>query len=145
MIKATENLVVSSYGGKKLPSAVNNLAALRWYLFSKHQYEMEKLPPTASALKFKIFRSHFIALVLKRACLNFQQLPSFENYGWEIVNVNIMPIMTDELPAPLALVELSFCSCKTNCDSNQCKCYKNELICSDMCKCVECYNNHDEK
>ena len=52
--------------------------------------------------------------------------------------------MTDELPAPVALIELSVCSCKKDkCDSNRCKCYKNNLQCTDMCKCEDCKNTDD--
>ena len=51
----------------------------------------------------------------------------------------------NELPAPLALIELSLCSCKTNCYSNRCKCRKNRLICTDMCKCVGCENEDDDQ
>ena len=50
----------------------------------------------------------------------------------ESSNNSYAPIMTDELPTPLALIELSVCSCKTNCCSN--RCHKNTLICTDMCK-----------
>ena len=32
------------------PSALSNLAELRWYIFSKHQYESDKLPPTKMTL-----------------------------------------------------------------------------------------------
>ena len=52
-----------------------------------------------------------------------------------------MAMMTDELPAPIALVELSVCNCKTHCNNNRCKCYKNNLPCTDMCKCVNCEND----
>ena len=54
-----------------------------------------------------MIRSHFIALVLRRACWNFQQLPSFENYGRKIRQEKIVATLTDELPAQMSLVELS--------------------------------------
>lgn len=78
--------------------------------------------------------------------MNMQRLPSFEGFGWEVVNDRIVPIMTDELPAPVALIELSVCSCKkAKCDSNRCKCYKNNLQCTDMCKCLSCENTDDQR
>ena len=49
----------------------------------------------------------------------------------------------DNLPAPMALLELSMCGCKTNCTSNRCKYLKNNLICIDMCKCENCQNIED--
>ena len=39
----------------KRPSNINTLHQLRWYLFSKFQYDFEKLPPTSSALRFAIY------------------------------------------------------------------------------------------
>ena len=50
------------------------------------------------------------------------------------------PIMTDNLPAPLALIELSIYNCKGGCSTRRCKCFKNSLVCTDMCKCSACNN-----
>ena len=68
-----------------------------------------------SALKYKVFRSHYITMVLRRSLLPLQILPSPLNYDWEISDQRYVPIMTDELPAPLAIIELTS-NCKTNCD-----------------------------
>ena len=94
---------------------INTLAKLRWFMFSKYQCNSENLPPTFGALKYKIFHSHYVTLTLKRAVVSKQNLPSFLNYGWEIVENNITPILTNNLPAHLAIIELSACSCKTGC------------------------------
>ena len=147
-LETLEQWLVIAYGGNKLPEDVQSIPQLRWYLFSKYQYEAEKLPPTPAAFKYKVFRSHFFTLVLRRSLVALQNLPNPLNYGWEMINNTISPIMTDELPAPLALIELSVCGCKTTCNSNRCKCFKNKLNCTDMCKCTNCENdgvdNEDE-
>ena len=70
-----------------------------------------------------------------------QKLSSFLNYGWEIVENNITPIMTDNLPALLAVVELSACGYKTGSKTNCCRCKKSGFTCTDMCNCVLCENN----
>ena len=127
----------------KLQQTVDAIPKLRWYLFPKFQSDISKLPPTAP-LKFKIFRSHFISMVLCRACWNFQELPSLENYGWEIRQNKIVAIMTDELPDPLALVEFSVCNGTTLCNSNLCK-YQYNLPCIDMCKCISCQNEGERE
>ena len=75
--------------------------------------------------------------------MDFQQLPSttpFENFGWENRQNKIENIMTDQLPSPLALVELSACSCKTLCKNNHCNYHEYDLPCTDMCKCISCQN-----
>ena len=135
-----ERFVVKVYGDKKRTD-VDTLSQLRWFLFSKFQYDAARLPPTMSALKYKIFRSHFVCLVLKRSDVPIQNLPPPESYGWELNNRSLDPIMTDNLPAPIALIELSVCSCKGDCSNKRCKCLKNELVCTDMCKCNGCTNN----
>ena len=33
-----------------IPSSVKDISSLQWYLFSKHQFESEKLPPTQITL-----------------------------------------------------------------------------------------------
>ena len=141
VLESLEKWIVVCYGGTKRPGTIETISQLRWYLYSKFQCDVEKLPPTAAALKYKIFRSHFVTLVLKRSLNQIQNIPSALNYGWESCDKVYNPIMTDELPAPLALIELSVCGCKTKCTTRRCKCFKNKLPCTDMCKCVDCEND----
>ena len=121
MLEWLERFVVSCYRGK---STITSLTDLRWYLFSRYQREAENLPPTFAALKYKIFRAHFITMVLRRASVPLQMLPPAINYGWENSEGQLIPIMTNNLPAPMALLEMSACSCKSDCTSNRCKCRK---------------------
>ena len=141
-MEALEQFVVSTYGGEKQHDSLNEI---RWFFFSRYQRETEKLPPTFAAIKYKIFRSHFVALVLKRSHRPIQTLPNVENYGWENIDERLCPIMTDNLPAPLALLEMSSCNCKSGCSSKRCKCRKNGFTCTDMCKCVSCKNNDEDE
>ena len=78
--------------------------------------------------------------VLRLSLSTLQNFPPSLNYGWESSGKAYLPIHTDELPAPLALIELCVCSCKTKC-ATRCKCRENALQCMDMCKCVECEND----
>ena len=133
--------LVNTYGKKKMAKELSTLARLCWFLFSKFQHDATKLPPTMSALKYKIFRSHFICLVLKRSHISKQNLPLPQNYGWELNGESLDPILTDNLPAPLGLIELSVCGCTGDCSTKRCKCYKYNFVCTDMCKCRNCSNN----
>ena len=141
-LEALETFVVEVYGSNR-PHHIQSLPQLRWYLYSKFQTEAEKLLPTISALKYKIFRCHFITIILKRLHVPLQNLPSPENYGWDKENACLVPIMTDSLPAPLALIELNLCGCKT-CSTNRCQCRKNGFTCTDMCKCTDCENTEEK-
>ena len=54
---------------------VDTIADLRWLLFSKYSYEVLKLPPATSALKYRIFRAHYASLILKKCTPSIQILP----------------------------------------------------------------------
>ena len=75
---------------------------------------------------------------------SIQGLPSPEGYGWDREDERLIPIMTDNLPAPLAMIELSACGCRSDCLSNRCRWRKHSLPCTDMCKCKGCLNTGDE-
>ena len=122
---------------------VDTIADLRWLLFSKYSCEVSILPPTMSALKYRIFRAHYAALILKKCRSSIQNLPDSCGFGWELDNENLVPIMTGDLPAPTGLNELSMCSCKTGCSSGRCTCKKNNLLCTETCKCSDTCKNSD--
>ena len=94
-----------------------------------------------SALKYRIFRAHYAALILKKCTSSIQNLTELSGFGWELDNGNLVSIMTDDFPAPTALIELSMCSCKTGCSSGRCTCKKNNLLCTEMCKCSDACEN----
>ena len=51
--------------------------------------------------------------------------------------------MTELSPAPESIVELSMCGCNTGCSSLRCKCKKNNLVCTEMCICMDCENDEE--
>ena len=50
-------------------------------------------------------------------------------------------ILTNNLPAPSKLTELSRCNSKGNWRNNRCKCYKKGFASTGMCKCKDWINN----
>ena len=121
---------------------VDTIADLRWLLFSKYSYEVSKLPPATRVLKYRIFRAYYAAIILKKCTSSIQNLSDPCGFGWALDNGNLFPIMTNDLPAPTGLIELSLCSCKTGCSSGRFTCKKNNLLCTEMCKCSdECENS----
>ena len=121
----------------------DTIADLRWLLFSKYSCKVSKLPPTMSVLKYRIFRTHYAALILKKCISSIQNLPDQCGFGWELDNGNLVPIMTGGLPAPTGLIELSMFSCKTGFSSGRFTCKKNNLLCIEMCKCSDTCENSD--
>ena len=81
VLESLQKWIVNSYGGNKRPENIETIPQLRWYFFSKFQCDAEKLPPTIAAFKYKVFRSHFVSLVLRRSLIPLQNIPSPLNYG----------------------------------------------------------------
>ena len=129
---------------KNRPQQVTDIPRARWQLYSKQQVESEKLPPTPSALDFKIQRSDYISKIWTSADQPRPILPSPEDFCWKLQDEMYEAIMTDQ-PVPNAMVELSFCRCKTGCKTNRCKCRKNEMSCTEMCYCEDCENDDDNE
>ena len=80
-------------------------------MFSKCQYESEKLPPTESTLELKVLRAYYTALTWKSSHISSPILPNPEEYGWKWNDSNKTydPVMTTNPPAPEAIIELSMC------------------------------------
>ena len=98
------------------------------------------LPPSENAAKYHIQRAAFQTLVWKRALTaQITEMPSPLEYGW---NAEGIPIQCDRSPVHDQI--LITCNCKTTqCIKRSCKCFKNDLKCTDACMCKGC-ENHSE-
>ena len=63
------------------PDTVKDIAALRYYLFSKYQKNLEHLPPTVESLRQKVKRSYHVAYVLKHAFDAHHFYPDSTSFG----------------------------------------------------------------
>ena len=52
--------------------------------------------------------------------------------------------MTTNLSALESVIELSSRGCKGGCVDGRCRCFKNNLVCTEICLCDNCENS-DEK
>ena len=68
-----------------------------------------RIPPTRNSIKFSILRSHLVTLVWKSSHEVEPYAPVLEHFGWKLNNNRYEPIMTDQLPAPAQVIELSIC------------------------------------
>jgi hypothetical protein len=96
------------------------------------------LPPTHGALLPHIARANFVSMRDKSYTIALPSLPPIEQNGLfceEGVYYPLRSLLPP--PAPVAVLELSRCSCKTSCKGNRCTCYKNSLPCTPLCKCTE--------
>ena len=58
-------------------------------------------------------------------------------YGWEFLNSLLVSIITNNLQAYLAFVEMSSCSCRKEWLSNRSKFSSTDLVCNDLCKSIK--------
>ena len=126
--------------------AIETIADLRWKLFSQNQKSIENLPPTEDALYCKILRSHHMTYLLKNSLSPCFYKPDPTLYGWRYYDSKLVPIPSiNTLPAPVDMLTLTICSCKSSCSTNRCKCKKYLLTCTDACRCTECENIAQEE
>ena len=142
--RSLEKLVIMLYISKRKELSeryceLNEIGSLRWELNSKFSEDSCALPPTPAALKFHVLRANLITLTWKRLIVSLDPtLPDLIGNGWDN---DLVPVMTDELPAPEFSLELTICKCKkTHCSNNQCSCRKHKFQCTEACQCTTCDN-----
>ena len=144
----SENLI-SSNGSMAMLAIFNakkddTLSSLRYKLLckkisnSKTFVKPERLPPTTDACKYHSLRVYFQVMVWMG--LNGEMDPL--DWGWEVQDQKLLPIMTDEVPAPNTLLQMIHCNCSGGCSSLKCTCKKNGIACSIACG--QCQNGHCE-
>lgn len=116
---------------------MTSVKQLRWWLFKQKQAESERLPPTQSALKQAVMRSHYQTMVWNNDIIVHPEIPSPNGYGWKPDQDGWVPVMSTELPAPQAVLHLVKCGCRTQCRSDRCSCHRASLRCADLCLCSD--------
>ena len=94
----------------------------------------EKLPLTSRAIYYHALRVNLQVCqwkYLKNDCLNADE------WGWKHENGMLVPVKTDQQPAPEWILKFVRCKCKTSskntCGSMVCSCRKNGLTCVEAC------------
>ncbi|XP_062498902.1 uncharacterized protein LOC134176238 [Corticium candelabrum] len=136
LIQLCEEFVCKIYGKKSFTS-VNSL---RYHLVcTATSTSYTDLPPTHDTFVQHVRRSNYQAFLWKQ-CLQHGEVPSPIGHGWDIDDGDINVLWMTLSSAPLALLELLRCGCSSGCNSARCRCFKNNMPCTDACKCKECVN-----
>lgn len=129
-IKSLENFVCRVYSSR----GPTSLPTLRWEMFRSRNLEGKMLPPTRAALLPHITRVNYISMRDKSYPTASPVLPPIEQNGWTIKKGAYIAVQSLSLPAPRGVLELTKCSCKSEC-RGRCSCSKNGLPCTPLCKC----------
>lgn len=130
-----EKFVVQLYGGDKNV----NLNTMRYLnVISPKYVPVERMPPTSRACHFHSLRVHLQVSTWQHLGTMLKK----EEFGFNIENGSVVPIVTDIEPAPPHLLQDIRCSCKSSkrlCVS--CNCARKGMACSIHCKCgAQCEN-----
>ena len=128
---AGEKVLVAIYNGK----CTDTLNALRHKKYSDKvvvnmtQVDPKNLPPTFAAAKFHSF--HVFLQINQWKKSDCDVIP--ESWGWTRTESGLMPILTDQPPAPEELLKMIRCNSGSDCSSAKCSCKKNGMQCSIAC------------
>ncbi len=122
----------------KVSHSVN---AARHDLFRLGKFGEDSLPPNKDALNLHTLRANYVSYIWRRCLQQLINAPDFTECGWKIDDGGKLAIEWLSSPAGIdALVENAKCCCKTGCSTRRCTCVKNELKCTELCKCNGCSN-----
>jgi hypothetical protein len=132
VIEAGNNVLVSLYNGEK-DENLDHLRLRRFYektACSTAAVEPRTLPPTSAAAKYHSLRVYQQVQVWLGN--DGQDVPA-DQWGWKVSDGRMVPILTDNPPAPQELLQVIRCTCRTGCYTMRCTCRKNGLDCSMAC------------
>lgn len=119
----------------------------RLQLFQKGKFSEEFLPPNKDAFLQHLKRCNHQASIWKQSLNNNIVVPSPTSCGWKHTEEDGLGIDWLQSTEPITNIRpLIGCSCKkSGCSGNLCKCRKNNLHCSTLCKCCNCTNKNAEE
>ena len=130
--EAGEKAVVLLYGGEEKDS-LNHLRYVKYVqkvAISTKSFQPSSLPPSSSAAKYHCFRVYFQVQAWEN--LNDASLDP-RQWGWEVDNRMLVPMLTDLPAAPEELLTVIRCNCQTDCSTTRCTCRKHGLVCTVAC------------
>lgn len=116
----------------------------RSQLFKSGKCTDRSLPPNQDTLRKHTQRANYQAAIYRRSLESQPDIPPPMSHGWKIEGDFFEIDWMSLPPAPVAILELVYCSCKkTQCVKGRCTCKSNNLPCTDMCHCLDCQNTAD--
>ena len=119
----------------------NDVNHLRYKLFCSSSASERSLPPCKNALIQHSRRANYQAAIHRKALIPYIYAPSPDGHGWAVNDGEIKVVWMTQPSAPDKLLVSVSCSCKVSkCLQGRCSCRKQDLVCTDLCKCTDCEN-----
>ncbi|XP_028418322.1 uncharacterized protein LOC114543611 [Dendronephthya gigantea] len=128
---AGEKFLLALYSAPKSTTSLNDHRHKRFMKAVancpvNNQMQLAALPPTSAAAKEHSFRVYHQV----QQWLGVELPPT--QWGWQLKNGNLQPVLTRQAPAPEKLLTLISCNCKSGCERS-CGCKKAGLVCTVLC------------
>ena len=130
---AGEMFLLKLYGAKKNIKTLDRLRYIRYNQQLKSakvnmNFKLETLPPTSAAARLHFYRVYHAV----RQAMGNHLNPL--DWGWMYEGADLVPIYTEQKPAPDRLLKMVSCGCKAGgCGGGRCSCVKLGIHCSVMC------------
>ena len=111
------------------------MSELRYMLFCSKNAQSSQLPPSEDALRLHVQRANYQAALWKKA-MSQEPIPSPSSHAWLLHDNTSSVQWMNKDAAPPALLQLTVCHCKTQCNTMRCSCKKVSLSCTDACGCL---------
>lgn len=131
--KVGEHLLLKLYGSKCTTGGLDKQRHISYMRrvsrtsLTSAEFQLASLPPTSASARFHCLRAY---LTIQQWLGNDDICPT--DWGWELVDGKLLPIPTDQAPAPDRVLKIVSCGCKVGC-GKRCKCVRAGLFCSPMC------------
>lgn len=130
VVSAGEAFLISMYQ----PASGKTLDDMRYTSYKRliakqpvyAKFDLAILPPTSCAA-----REHSLRVFHQVQLWRGNQLPPTD-WGWKVVEGQLVPITTLKAAAPAKLLKLIACNCKVGCEKT-CQCRQAGLMCNAMC------------
>ena len=125
--------------------ACSDLNKVRYYLFTKKNFDSTKLPPTNGCGDVHIQMANYQTYIWTHATQPFLYVPSPVNNGWDKDDEAFLyPSFLNLDADPSSVVELTTCGYQVRC-LGRCRCKKVGLPCTEACKCNgDCENAEED-
>ena len=115
-----------------LPKTLNEL---RYSMAITSDKPSKKLPPTDDAFAQHVKRCRFQTFIWISSDQGMPNIADPNGNGWRLVNGKLDIIYTEREPVPENFRKIINYFCTDNCQTNKCRCKKQKLRCTEICKC----------